>query len=157
VPALWDPNPHPIRQELNDMHRIALALTLPLVAGGCAFHSNATQWSERVGPDGHPVFVKSTTNVGLNFLIALKIVGGTDTPGMIQEITGSIAEDGGDKVRIIQSESENYWYGFPPFTWILTPVITTVTADYRPSEDALSKAGWTPSTDRSEEETPASK
>jgi hypothetical protein len=104
--------------------------------------SNATEWSQRVGPDGHPVFVKSTTNVGLNFLVALKIVGGTDTPGMIQEITSSIAEDGGDKVRIIQSSSENYWYGFPPFTWILTPVITTVTADYRPSEEALTKAGW---------------
>jgi hypothetical protein len=136
------------------MQRIALALTLPLLAGGCAFHSNATQWSERVGPDGHPVFIKSTTNVGLNFLIGLKIVGGTDTPGMIQEITSSIAEDGGDKVRIIQSESENYWYGFPPFTWILTPVITTVTADYRPSEDALGKAGWAHPVEGSEDPKP---
>jgi len=129
------------------MQRITLALLLPLLAGGCAFHSNATNWTQRVGPEGRPVFVKSTTNVGLNFLIALKIVGGTDTPGMIQETTSSIAEEGGDKVRIIQSESENYWYGFPPFTWILTPVITTVTADYEPPADALGKAGWAPPVD----------
>jgi hypothetical protein len=136
------------------MFRAALTLTSTLLFAGCAFHSNATEWSQRVGPDGHPVFVKSTTNVGLNFLVALKIVGGTDTPGMIQEITSSIAEDGGDKVRIIQSSSENYWYGFPPFTWILTPVITTVTADYRPSPEALAKAGWAPEVEDAEAAAP---
>ena len=45
----------------------------------------------------------------------------------------------GDVDRMIESSTENYWYGFPPFTWILTPVITTVTADYEPSPDVLAK------------------
>ena len=58
---------------------------------------------------------------------------------MIDELTEEISEEDGDKVRIIQSSSENYWYGFPPVTWILTPVITTVAADYEPSDTVLAE------------------
>jgi len=115
---------------------LTFAALAPLVTG-CAFHSTATHWNERVGPRGEPVFVKSTASVGLNLFILLKLFGGTDIDGQIDEITDEIASEGGDRVRIIQSSSENYWYGFPPFTWILTPVITTVAADYEPSPEAL--------------------
>lgn len=119
---------------------IPLALTLTLFTTSCAFHSTATQWNDRVGPDGEPVFVKSSTSVGFNLLILLKIIGRTDMPGMIDEVTGEIAEENGNHVRMIESANENYWYGFPPFTWIVTPVLTTVTAEYRPSAEELAKA-----------------
>ena len=120
--------------------RLALAASALLLASSCAFHSTARTWNGRVGPNGEPVFVKSTTNVGFNLLILIKLFGDTDTVGMIDELTEEIAEENGDKVRIIQSSSENYWYGFPPFTWIVTPVVTTVTADYRPTPEALAEA-----------------
>jgi hypothetical protein len=116
--------------------KLALPLTLVLVLSGCAFHSTATRWNGRVGPNGEPVHVKSTSSVGLNVFILFKLIGGTNIEGMIDELTAEIAAEEGDKVRIIQSSSENYWYGFPPFTWILTPVITTVAADYEPSAAA---------------------
>ena len=115
-------------------------LTLAFLATGCTFHSTATQWNGRVGADGEPVFIKSSTSVGLNIFILLKILGGTDTSGMIDGVTGEIADENGDHVRMIESANENYWYGFPPFTWILTPVVTTVTAEYRPSEEEFTKA-----------------
>lgn len=118
---------------------------LPLLAcaaltPGCAFHSTASHWNGRVGPNGEPVFVKSTSSVGFNLFVLIKLVGGTNIDGMIDEMTGNIAAEGGDRVRVIQSSTENYWYGFPPFTWILTPVITTVAADYEPSEEQLAEA-----------------
>jgi len=122
------------------MRLIALALPLSLLAAGCAFHSTATQWNGCVGPDGEPVFVKNSTSVGFNLFILLKIVGGTNTPGLIDEVTKEIAGESGDHVRMVESSTENYWYGFPPFTWILTPVISTVTAEYRPSEAELARA-----------------
>jgi hypothetical protein len=122
------------------MQRLFLPVLLATLAAGCAFHSTATQWNERVGPDGEPVFVKSTTNVGLNLLVLLKVLGDTDTTGMIDELTEEIAEENGNYVRIIQSETENYWYGFPPFTWFVTPVVTTVTGEYRPTPEALAEA-----------------
>jgi hypothetical protein len=114
---------------------IAPALLLAALLPGCAFHSTATRWNGTVGPDGEPVYVKATTNVGLNLVVLLKLLGGVNTEGMIDELTDAIAEEGGDRVRIIQSSSTNYWFGFPPFTWVLTPVITTVSAEYRPDAE----------------------
>lgn len=122
------------------MHRLCVpALLLAILTSSCALHSTATHWNGRVGPNGEPIFVKSTTNIGLNLLVVVRLVGGTDIDGMIDELTEEIAEEDGDRVRIIQSSSENYWYGFPPLTWILTPVITTVAADYEPSDTVLAE------------------
>ncbi len=114
-------------------------LLLAALSTGCAFHSTATHWNGTVGPNGKPVFVKSTSNVGVNLFVILKLFGGTDADGMIDELTEEIAGERGDHVRIIQSSTENYWYGFPPFTWIVTPVITTVAADYEPHEEVLAE------------------
>ena len=122
------------------MKALSLALLTTLFASSCAFHSTATHWNERVGANGNPVHVKTTTNVGLNLLIIIKLFGATDMDGMIDELTQAIADEGGDRVRVIQSSAENYWYGFPPFTWIVTPVITTVAADYEPTEEMLEEA-----------------
>ena len=111
-----------------------------LLCSSCAFHSGATQWNSRMGLNGRPVHIKTTTSVGLNIGIILKLFGATDINGLVDELTAEIAAEGGDNVRVIQSSSENYWYGFPPFTWILTPVITTVAADYEPTTEALQEA-----------------
>ena len=116
-----------------------LAVLLISALSGCGFHSTATHWHERVGPNGRPVYVKSTSNVGVNAFIILRLFGATNIDRMIGKVTEEIAAEGGDNVRIIQSSSENYWYGFPPFTWILTPVITTVAADYEPTAETIAK------------------
>jgi len=104
---------------------------------GCA--STSKQWNARVGPNSKPVYVKSHTNVGVNLVIFIPFIGMTTLPKEIDKLTKDIAAEKGDVVRLIESSKENYWYGFPPFTWILTPVITTVTADYEPSTEVLAK------------------
>jgi len=116
-----------------------LVLALAALTSSCALHSTATHWNERVGPHGEPVYVKSTTKIGLNLFIGIKLLGATDSDGMVDEVTQEIARENGDRVRIIQSSTENYWYGFPPFTWILTPVISDVAAEYQPSEERLAQ------------------
>ncbi|MCA8950950.1 MAG: hypothetical protein KDE27_15710 [Planctomycetes bacterium] len=107
----------------------ALALT-----SACSFHSVATHWNERVGPNGQPVYVRTVTNIGINLAVILPVLGNTTIDTMIGEMTREIAERGGDRVRVIQTTSENYWHGFPPFTWIVTPVITDVSVEYEPSQ-----------------------
>lgn len=116
---------------------LAGATLLPLC--GCTFSSTANQWHGRVGPDGKPVYVKTHTNVGINLGIIIPFLGATSLPKQIDELTGEIAEEDGNKVRMVESTSENYWYGFPPFTWIVTPVITSVAADYEPSAKVMAK------------------
>lgn len=105
-------------------------LPLLAIAGSCTMHSAATHWNGRVGYNGRPLHVKSTTNIGVNLLVFIPLFGSTTIDTMVDSITASIAAEDGDKVRLIETSSENYWYGFPPFTWVLTPVITTVTADF---------------------------
>lgn len=104
---------------------------------GCAMHSTATQWNGRVGPDGEPVFYASSTKVGMNLLVAVPFLGDLDLDGQVDSMTEDLAERGGDRVRIVQGSTETYWYGFPPVTWVLTPVVTTLTAEYRPSDEEI--------------------
>ena len=108
-----------------------------ILASGCSFHSVATHWNGRVGPDGHPVYVRNVTNIGINIAVVLPLLGKTTIDEMIDEATLAIAKQDSDHVRVIETSSENYWHGFPPFTWILTPVITTLGVEYRPSEKEL--------------------
>jgi len=111
-----------------------LALTLAL-APACAFSTTAQDWSGRVGASGRPVFYTATTKVGLNLFIGIQIWGDTAIDGMVNELTELVAERGGDRIRMVQGSSENYWYGFPPFTWIFTPVVSSVDATWEPSPE----------------------
>lgn len=118
--------------------RLLCAATTVLT--GCTFHSTATHWNGRVGADGEPIFVKVGTNVGLNVFVILPLFGNTSIDTMLDETTGEIARTGSDRVRVIETASENYWHGFPPLTWLLTPVITNVSVEYRPSPQEVAEA-----------------
>ena len=117
------------------MRNASLPLILLALLPACSFHSVATHWNGRVGPDGEPVYVRTVTNIGVNLGIILPLFGKTSIDTMIDESTSAIAELGSDHVRVIETSSENYWHGFPPFTWIVTPIITNVGDEYRPSAD----------------------
>jgi uncharacterized lipoprotein YbaY len=77
--------------------------------------------------------------VGANLLIIIPFLGHLEIPGMVDELTEEIQEKGGDDVRIVQGNSENYWYGFSPFTWIVSPVVSTLAAEYHPSPEQFLK------------------
>jgi hypothetical protein len=117
-----------------------LSLLLLGVTSSCAFHSTATHWNGRVGADGKPIFVKTTTNIGFNLLVALPFFGNTTIDTMLDGTSREVAIKGSDRLRVIQTAAENYWHGFPPFTWILTPVITDVAVEYEPSATELAEA-----------------
>ncbi len=123
----------PHRCTLRGMRRLILTGLILGLLPGCSLHGTATHWNGRVGIDGETVFVKNTTNVGVNLFVGVPLFGSTTMDRMIDSTTGAIAEVDGNKVRVIETSNENYCYGFPPFTWILTPVITSVSIEYQPS------------------------
>jgi hypothetical protein len=114
-----------------------LLLGVALATSGCTFHSTAKHWNERVDADGHHVYYTSTMKMGFNLIVLLPFLGDLGIDGLVDDMTASIKEEGGDHVRIVQGSTENYWYGWPPFTWIITPVISTVAAEYRPTSEAV--------------------
>ena len=115
------------------------AFAVTLSCAGCTLYSTATQWNGRMGPNGRPVFIKSSTNIGMNLGIVVPILGSTTMGKMVDTTTEEIALENGDLVRVIESSSENYWFGFPPLTWFLTPVVTTVTVEYEPAREEMAR------------------
>lgn len=116
---------------------IVLLLAASLLLPACAFHSEARQWNGRVDPDGHALYFASTTKVGMRLLVIIPFLGDLGIEGMVDELTAYVAAQGGDGMNIVQGDTESYWYGFPPVTWIFTPVISTLAATYRPTPEQL--------------------
>jgi hypothetical protein len=114
-----------------------LLCALSFAGCSCAMHGTANEWNGLVGAAGDPVYLNTTSKVGFNLLVVLPFLGDTKLGGMVDEATRNIRRQGGDYVRVIQGSTENYWYGFPPFTWIVTPVISSLVVEYRPSEKTL--------------------
>jgi len=104
------------------------------VLSSCAFHSTAKDWNGLAGSNGKPTYYKTTTKLGIKLAVAIPFIGNIGIDGMVDDLTAEIAEQKGDHIRIVQGSTENYWYGFPPLTWILTPVISKVAAEYTPDQ-----------------------
>ena len=111
-----------------------MVLGVLLVLSNCAFHTTAKNWNGLTGSDGKPTYYKTTTKVAFKLAVVIPFIGNVGIDGMVDDLTEEIAEVKGDNVRIVQGSTENYWYGFPPFTWILTPVISKVAAEYNPDQ-----------------------
>ena len=111
-------------------------LLVCLTASGCAFSTTAKNWSGLEGVDGKPTYYMTTTKVGLYLFIAVPFIGDMGISGLTRDLTEEIKQQGGNDVRIVQGASESYFYGWPPFTWIITPVVSTVSAEYKPPQEA---------------------
>jgi hypothetical protein len=81
----------------------------------------------------------TATKVGVRLLIVVPFLGDMGISGLTRDLTRKIKEEGGNQVRIVQGDSEAYFYGWPPFTWIVTPVVSTVAAEYYPGPGAYQK------------------
>ncbi len=119
--------------------RLALVSAVCLSFTSCTFYSIATHWNGRIGPNHEPVYYASVSKIGFNLLILIPFLGHTTIDSMIDEATEEIEKRGGDVVRIVQGGTDNYWYGWSPFTWIITPVVASIDAEYQPSAAELEK------------------
>lgn len=111
------------------------ALVATTLLSGCAMHSTSKDWNGLIGRDGSPTYYKTTSKVAFKLFIAVPFIGDTSIDGLVEDLTEEIASEKGNYVQIVQADNENYWYGYPPFSWIITPVISTVAAEYRPDAE----------------------
>ena len=119
--------------------RLASFAALALAASACTFHSTASHWNGRVGIDGQPVYLTTTTTYGLHLLVLLPFLGDTRADSLVDACTAEIAGQGSDRLRAVETESANWWYALPPITWIVTPVMGSVSIEYTPSAAALAE------------------
>ena len=121
-----------------------LLAAVALSFSSCATHRTAHRWNGLVGIDGEPVFFTSTKRPAVKLFVAIPFIGNPDVDGRVDDVTAHIAAQGGDNVRIVQGGSTNYWFAFPPVTWVFTPVVARVEAEWRPSAATLAEyeAAW---------------
>ena len=118
----------------------ALALAALTLCSGCAFHSTATHWNGHLGADGEPVWVLTSSYVGMNFAVVLPLSGRSSIDEMIDEATRRITAEQGSHLRLVETETNNYWYGLPPLSWLFSPVVTSISFEYRPTPAAVAAA-----------------
>ena len=96
---------------------------------GCATTKHAKDFSGLTTPDGEAYHL-NTSKYALHFLFGLyPLIGDASIEQTVADFTTAAKEDGASQVRIVQSDKTNWWFVFPPFTLLLTPVSTNVAGD----------------------------
>lgn len=81
------------------------------------------------GVRGTPIEYQSTSSYGLKLLFTFNLWGKTSQDDVVDAFTAEAASRGGERVRISQTSSSTYWYVFPPISFFVHPVVTTVEGD----------------------------
>lgn len=109
------------------MFRAFLAsLTLATLAACTTTHTHSVAYNGVPGIRGEPVEFQSTTRYALHFLFIFGIFGDAGQSSTVDAFTEEASRRGAKRVQITQYESSTYWYIFPPLSFLVHPVATTV-------------------------------
>ncbi|MEM7308442.1 MAG: hypothetical protein AAF682_17305 [Planctomycetota bacterium] len=106
-----------------------LALPLLTLGSGCVTHSHITDFNGVDGIRGEPVEYQVTTSYALHLLYIFSLLGDANKGNVVEEFTAEAADRGAERVRIVETSTEIYWYLFLPFTFFIQPVVTTVSGE----------------------------
>ncbi|MEM7515692.1 MAG: hypothetical protein AAF368_02040 [Planctomycetota bacterium] len=107
----------------------ALLLALAGATTSCVSHTHATEFNGVDGIRGEAVEYQSTTSIALHGLFVFPLWGNGKMPKVVDEFTAEAGERGGSRVRIANTSSLTYWFVFPPLSFFIHPVVTTVEGD----------------------------
>lgn len=103
----------------------ALALALVLFASNaCSLTSVAKDFNGTITPDGSPRVYLNTTNYAVHLGMGYyPVLGNATVEGSVDAFTKEARKNGGTRNAITNMSANNLWYIFPPFTFIITPVV----------------------------------
>jgi hypothetical protein len=95
----------------------------------CVTSDTATKFNNLSTPVGKPKTYLSVTTIGLNFLIVVPWIRKAEFSESIEEFSKHAKEMKATKINIIQKETTKWALLLPPFTFVLTPVVTEITGE----------------------------
>ncbi|MEE9346071.1 MAG: hypothetical protein V3U88_10745 [Methylococcales bacterium] len=109
---------------------LTFACLTPLIfMSGCAITNHARDFSGLTTPYGEASHL-NTSKYALHILFGTyPLIGDASIEQTVADFTLAAKEDGASQVRIVQSDKMNWWFIFPPFSFLLTPVSTNVAGD----------------------------
>ncbi|MDF1798978.1 MAG: hypothetical protein P1V81_07370 [Planctomycetota bacterium] len=104
-----------------------LATLLGLACASCTTtHTHSVDYSGVPGLRGEPVEFQSTTRYALHLLFIFGVIGDASQDATVAAFTEEASGRGAKRIQLTQLESSTYWYIFPPFSFFIHPVSTTV-------------------------------
>jgi len=105
---------------------IALVCTL-LFAINCTSTKTAKRFSNIDTPDGRPATFQSTTNLGVNlFIVVYEVYDKASLDNTVNDFTLAAKKDRASKHMITNTSCNPWWFIFPPFSLVITPISCTV-------------------------------
>jgi len=111
------------------MIRLLLSAVLLFTTSSCVLHGRATDFSGVAGIRGEPVEYQTTTSYSLAFVFVWHAFGDATLQNTVKEFSAEASERGAQRVRITNTSSSTYWWVFPPISFFVHPVVTTVQGD----------------------------
>jgi len=108
---------------------VACAIVL---LSACSRTRTATNFNGLSTPDGKPIAHLSTSNLAIHLLASQPLVGNATLQATVDDFTRAAAGKNAGNVRIVQSKVTAWWFIFPPFSFVLTPVSSNVAGDVLP-------------------------
>jgi hypothetical protein len=108
---------------------ISLILLCSLLCISCSTTRQAANFNGLSTPEGRPIAHLSTSNLAIHLLGTMPLVGDASLTGTVDNFTQVAKMKNASKVRIVQSSVFSWWFVFPPFSFVLTPVSSNVAGD----------------------------
>lgn len=122
-------------QRNSPLRRSTAALTALLLGGlstACTSHSVVSEFHGVNGIRGVETDYMTTTSWALHGLFVLPLTGDARKSTTIERFAAEAGRRGAARQRIVQTSSLTYWFIFPPLSFFIHPVQTTVEGDIEP-------------------------
>lgn len=103
---------------------------LALFVAGCNTTVQGREFNGLETPEG-PAIAHQSTHIWALHLFGGRIpmIGDATIPNVVEEFTEEAKRAGASRVRIVRSNQYPVWFAFPPISFLVTPVVTTVAGD----------------------------
>jgi len=107
----------------------SLAVALAFLSG-CSSTTVARDFNGLSTSEGKPIAHLSTGNLAVHLLFGkTPLWGDASLPKTVSDFTAAAKAQNASEVHIVQSSRRAWWFLFPPFTFILTPVSSNVAGE----------------------------
>ncbi|BDA78477.1 hypothetical protein LPTSP3_g14070 [Leptospira kobayashii] len=95
----------------------------------CAISEKATRFNGMPTSEAKPDHYLKTTSFGLNVFIFIPVKRNAEFPESLETFSDFAKKNKGNKFRLIQKETTKWAFLLPPFSFILTPVVTELVGE----------------------------
>ncbi len=115
------------------MIRTLCLLSVLALASGCVSTSTGTNLNGLKDDDGHAFAHQETNVIALHWVFGAlgPIIEDASFENTVAEFSAAAKANGKTNMRISSSETSNWWWVFPPFSFVITPITARVAGDVR--------------------------